>query len=267
MVSMRRGVARIAAAVFVLAGLDVPGVADQWDADVVILGEVHDNREAHLRQARMIEKLRPMTIVFEMLSAEAAQRASQADRSDPAAIALATQWGMTDWPAFELYAPIFMAGRSAWIEGGGVSREDARRAIFSSAFRVFGPDGRRFGLDRPLPRKEQAARETLKAKVHCGAMPAVLMRGFVEAQRLRDAALARAVLAALEAHGPPVALIAGHGHARKDWGVPRLIALAAPEVKVHSIAYVETQSDAPFDETVLVPATQRDDPCAQLRQR
>jgi hypothetical protein len=55
-----------------------------------------------------------------------------------------------------------------------------------------------------------------------------ILPGFVEAQRLRDAALAEAALAALEAHGAPVAIITGNGHARRDWGVPAVLAVAAP---------------------------------------
>ncbi len=60
---------------------------------------------------------------------------------------------------------------------------------------VFGAAAARFGLDAPLPEDEQAAREAEQAEAHCGALPAEMLPGMVEAQRLRDAALARAVAA------------------------------------------------------------------------
>lgn len=244
-----------------LLALAQPLPARSASADIVILGEVHDNRAAHQAQARRIEALRPSAVVFEMLTPQAAERVMAADRADPAAIAEAARWRETRWPPFELYAPVFLAAREAAILGMAVTRADARKAMFLGADRVFGAEGARFGLDRPLPPDEQGAREALKARTHCGALPPVLTRGFVEAQRLRDAALAQAALAALATHGPPVVVIAGHGHARTDWGVPRLIALAAPDVTVHAVGYVEAPDEAPFDETVLVPATPRGDPC------
>lgn len=258
------GAARCLAAGLLLA-LAQPLPARSASADIVILGEVHDNRATHLAQARRIEALRPSAVVFEMLMPQAAERVMAADRADPAAIAEAARWHETRWPPFELYAPVFLAAREAAILGMAVTREDARKAMFLGANRVFGvvfgADGARFGLDLALPPDEQGAREALKARTHCGAMPAALMRGFVEAQRLRDAALALSALSALATHGPPVVVIAGHGHARTDWGVPRLIAFADPDVTVHSVGYVETPDDASFDETVLVPATPRGDPC------
>lgn len=248
-----------------LLALAQPLPARSASADIVILGEVHDNRATHLAQARRIEALRPTAVVFEMLTPQAAERVMAADRTDPAAIAEAARWHETRWPPFELYAPVFLAAREAAILGMAVTREDARKAMFLGANRVFGAvfgaDGARFGLDLALPPDEQGAREALKARTHCGALPPVLLRGFVEAQRLRDAALALSALSALATHGPPVVVIAGHGHARTDWGVPRLIAFADPHVTVHSVGYVETPDDAPFDETVLVPATPRGDPC------
>lgn len=263
MVGAVRGL--IAALFLALAqsALAQPAPVRSAPADIVILGEVHDNLETHLAQARRIEELRPAAVVFEMLSPDAAHRAMRADRTDPAALAAATRWHETRWPPFDLYAPVFLAAREAALFGMAVTPGEARKAVFLGANTVFGAQGARFGLDRPLPREEQAAREALKLQTHCGALPPVLRRGFVEAQRLRDAALAQAALSALAAHGPPVVVITGHGHARKDWGVPRLIARAAPHVTVHSVGYVETEDGAPFDETVLVPATPRADPCAR----
>ena len=105
----------------------------------------------------------------------------------------------------------------------------------------------------------------MQFEAHCEAMPLAMMGGMVEAQRLRDAAFAAATLDALERHGAPVVVITGNGHARKDWGMPALIALADPGVTLWSVGFVETPrplDDPRFDLTVATEPAPRDDPCA-----
>ena len=127
-----------------------------------------------------------------------------------------------------------------------------------------------------LPPDEQTARDTEQVSVHCDALPAEMAPGMVEAQRLRDAALADAALAALSDTGGPVVVIAGAGHARTDWGVPALIARAAPEVRVLSVGQIEvapgdpapdasSTNGPPFDLWIATPPADRDDPCAAFR--
>jgi hypothetical protein len=89
---------------------------------------------------------------------------------------------------------------------------------------VFPGDAARFGLTEALDPDEQAAREAEQQEAHCNALPEEILPGFVEAQRLRDAALAEAALAALADTGGPVVVVTGNGHARADWGVPALLA-------------------------------------------
>ena len=235
------------------------------DADVVILGEVHDNPDAHLGQAALISRLQPTAVVFEMLTAEAATATADVDRSDATAMEAATDWRESGWPPFAMYAPIFEALGSAQIVGAAVPRDRAREAFSEGALTVFDGDGVRFGLDQPLPANEQEAREALQFAAHCDAVPMEMMPGFVEAQRLRDATFAQSVLDTLEVHGPPVVLITGNGHARTDWGVPAKIAQAAPTVTTYAVAFVESDTDMPFDEVNIVPPAQRPDPCAQFR--
>ncbi len=99
---------------------------------------------------------------------------------------------------------------------------------------------------------------------HCDALPEGMLGGMVEAQRLRDAAMARAVIAALAETGGPVAVITGNGHARLDWGLPRALERAAPEVEVLSIAQFESapEEDMPFDLWLVTDPVEREDPCA-----
>ncbi|UOA15537.1 ChaN family lipoprotein [Sulfitobacter dubius] len=227
-------------------------------ADIVILGEVHDNSHAHLEQAAAVEALRPTAVVFEMLTAEEAAKAD-ADRSQ-----IAQAWRASGWQDFKIYAPIFDALGAARIIGAAAPREAVRSVFNDGPAALFGPEAVRFGLDQPLPEDQQAARVEGQFAAHCNAMPREMMGGMVAVQRYRDATFARAALDALATYGAPVAVIVGNGHARTDWGIPALIAQAAPEVTTHAIGFVEAAGDTPFDETHLIPPVAREDPCKSL---
>ncbi|MEO1000360.1 MAG: ChaN family lipoprotein [Pseudomonadota bacterium] len=236
-------------------------------AEVVILGEVHDNPEHHRLQAAAVAEIAPTALVFEMIAkgmgAEVdALRAAGAGRDE---IAEALDWAASGWPDFALYAPILEAAPGARIFGAARPRAEVRRAFAEGAAEVFGPEAARFGLDHPLPPEEQAAREALQFDAHCAAMPREMMAGLVAAQRFRDAAFASAVLRAVEETGGPVVLITGNGHARTDWGVPAALDHARPDLSVHAVGMLEAAADAPpFDSWHVTDAPERGDPCAAL---
>ena len=132
---------------------------------------------------------------------------------------------------------------------------------------VFGAGAQAYGLTEPLTTPEQTEREAGQREAHCNALPEDLLAGMVEAQRLRDAVLADAVLKAWRATGGPVVLITGNGHARRDSGVPAMLAKAAPDLSVFSIGQYEESApaDPPFDLYLVTPAAEREDPCLAFR--
>jgi uncharacterized iron-regulated protein len=103
-----------------------------------------------------------------------------------------------------------------------------------------------------------------QADAHCQALPADLLPGMVEVQRLRDYLLASAAVSARNTVDGPVVVITGTGHARKDTGVPALIAAGWPELTVWSLGQIEADPgpDAPFDAVIVTAPTPREDPCA-----
>nr|WP_241427672.1 ChaN family lipoprotein [Fertoeibacter niger] len=233
-------------------------------ADVTVLGEVHDNPLHHAHQAYAVAAMRPRALVFEMLTPDQAARVTPQNRGDMAALGAALGWADSGWPDFSLYHPIFTAAPSAQVFGGDLPRQAVRDAMTQGAAAVFGPDAARYGLAAPLAAADQAAREAEQDEAHCNALPADLLAGMVQAQRLRDAALARAVVLAMAETGGPVAVITGTGHARRDQGVPAALALAAPNLSVLSIGQTEADPgpDAPFDLWLVTPPVDRGDPCA-----
>lgn len=243
--------------------IGAPDLARLPDADVIILGEVHDNPVHHAHQARAVAALAPKAIVFEMLTPEQAQQ-TPADRRDAGALDAAYGWSASGWPDFAMYHPIFLAAPNAAIYGGDLPPGTVRRALTEGAAGVFGPEAGRFGLERPLSPEVQAALERELDLAHCGALSPEVLPGMAEAQRLRDAALARAVVQAMDDTGGPVAVITGNGHARRDRGVPAVLAGAAPELSVLAIGQIEGAAGPaqPFDLWLVTGAPDRGDPCA-----
>ncbi|WP_316015477.1 ChaN family lipoprotein [Roseobacter sp. HKCCA0434] len=237
------------------------------EADFVIVGEVHGVPEHHATQARIAAEMQPAAIVFEQIdSADTALvNGLLANGADAATIADRLAWDETGWPDFALYHQIMLAAPDALIVGGGASRADVRRARQEGAAAAFGANAARYGLDSPLPAPERAIREQLQIDVHCGAIPARLASGFVEAQRFRDARLAEAVLLAWErTDNRRVLLVTGNGHARVDYGVPALLDIATPALRSYSIGQVGEGDSTPFNEVIVTPLPAGSDPCDGL---
>ncbi|AVO37637.1 ChaN family lipoprotein [Pukyongiella litopenaei] len=231
-------------------------------ADVVILGEVHDNPGHHRLQAAAVEALAPAAVVWEMLTPEMAARFDAALLSDPDRLEAALGWADTSWPSFGLYYPVFAASGAARVYGGNVPRATARAVAGDGPAAVFGADAGLYGLDMALPAAEQAEREALQRAAHCNQLPEDRLAMMVDIQRLRDAVMARAVIAAHEETGGPVAVITGNGHARRDRGVPRFLDHVRPALRVLSVGQSEQGGiDGAFDLVLDSPAPDRDDPC------
>lgn len=232
-------------------------------AEVVIVGEVHDNPVHHRVQRDVAAALEPRAMVWEMLTAESAERINRNLISDPEKLAATIRWAELGWPPLSMYLPIFEAAPDAPIYGALVPREAARGAMEAGAAVAFGADAARYGLTVPLQEDEQTAREAGQMAAHCDAMPTEMLPVLVQIQRLRDAVLARAILTAMEDTGGPIVVITGNGHARKDWGVPNFLARMKPGLRVFVLGQSEEGAiQGEFDAVLDAPAVERDDPCA-----
>ncbi|MEM9967648.1 MAG: ChaN family lipoprotein [Pseudomonadota bacterium] len=244
--------------------LPADAMAKMKEADIVILGEVHDNPEHHQMQAQFIDQLAPAAVVFEMLTSEMAAQVGGFD-GDLADLGDAIGWEARGWPDFDIYLPIFQQMKDARPVGAATQPEQVRAAFMQGAAAVFGDDAAAFTLAGSLPTDQQKARAQLQFTAHCEAMPMDMMGGMIEAQRYRDAAFSRAAISAYQAHGGPIVVVTGYGHARKDWAMPFMLAAAAPELSVFSLGLLETPGspdDPRFDAAIVTAPTEREDPCA-----
>ncbi|WP_082029515.1 ChaN family lipoprotein [Tateyamaria sp. ANG-S1] len=255
------------AAVATLSPAAVSFAATDWsdfDGDVLILGEFHDNPAHHVEQAKAIRIIAPTAVVFEMLTPEEADALADTPRNPDSITAAIDGF---HWSNIADYADVLAA--SPVIVGAALPRDEMRGAFTDGAAAVFGADAERFGLMDALPEDEQAIREQAQFDAHCAAMPLDMMGGMVEAQRLRDAAFARTVIEALDTHGSPVVLITGNGHARMDWGVPVYLSRVRSDLDVTSIGQGERQEppEGVYSWTLNGAASpDRGDPCAVFNQ-
>jgi uncharacterized iron-regulated protein len=273
---MRRHVLAFGLAAFPLSVVaDEDAIAAFRDAEIIVLGEIHDNPEHHVTQARIVAALQPDALVFEMIEAEQALAITPDVRNDADELEALLDWEESGWPDFAMYFPIFAAAPDAAIFGAEVPTDEVRRSVEDGAAAVFGDAAGQFGLDQPLDPEQLALRLQLQQDAHCGAMPDSLLPGMVEAQRLRDAALAEATVAAFEHarlndDAPQVVVITGNGHAREDWGAPALLRSYYGEgrdVDIRTLGQFEGVApyDAPFTRILAADPADRPDPCETFR--
>lgn len=233
------------------------------EAEIYVLGEVHDNPAHHQVQAEAVAAIAPRAVVFEMLTDEQAARVRDDLLADPDRLGAVLEWEASGWPDFGMYYPIFAAARGAQVRGAAVPRERARTAMDIGMVLAFGEEAAAYGLTEDLGAEQLADRLNLQMEAHCGALPLELLAGMVDLQRMRDARLAQTALQALDETGGPVAVITGNGHARKDWGVPSYLARVAPDVTVFALGQGEDGGtpDGGFDLVLDAASVEREDPC------
>lgn len=256
-------------------------------ADVVLLGEVHDNVDHHLLQARLLGTVlasgRRPALVLEMLTVDqqpvidaALARAPR----DADALAKAVDWKHSRWPDFSLYRPIFQAALDAGVPviAGNLPRKVIREVVSKGAKGLEEPLRTRLAKDEPPPDVLEVMRTEMRDS-HCGELPEVMLDPLVLAQRARDAQMSERVLSAGDRGA---VLVAGKGHVRTDRGVPSYLRSDAPGRKVVAVGFVEVDPEAttpaeyheeheqgplPYDFAVFTPGQERDDPCEPLRER
>ncbi|MCC5955506.1 MAG: ChaN family lipoprotein [Natronohydrobacter sp.] len=235
-------------------------------AQVIYLGEVHDNPLHHIHQTRATAAIAPTALILEMLTEEQAATIP-APLPDQDTLAALLDWDNSGWPDFAMYYPILKAAPQAAIYGAALPRDAARASLQDGIAAHFPGDPARFGLDTPLDPDDQATREAHQARAHCDALPEHLLPGMVAIQRLRDALLAEAALRAHTETGGPVVVITGTEHARTDIGAPLKLARAAPDLTQLSIGQFEFPQDTapPHDLWLVTDPHPRPDPCAAFR--
>lgn len=253
-------------------------------ADIVLLGEQHDNPEHHRLQADIAHALaargRRLVIAFEMIdgSQQALLDGFLASRPHHAAgLGDLLGWAQSGWLDWALYRPIADAAltqadpparpiRTANLPIA-MARDIARNGLAAGGL----DDGLAETLRKASARDPAvlAAHARDIGDSHCGMLPERALAPFALAQYARDAVMADSILAARD-DSPEVLvlLIAGNGHVRRDVGVPLHAARLQPALKVLSVGLVEDEAPrvgAPFDIVWRTAPLDREDPCEAFR--
>jgi uncharacterized iron-regulated protein len=248
-------------------------------ADIVYLGEQHDNPAHHAHQREILEALLAMGIrpalAFEMLDEEQQPLLDHALLEARTADELGRRlgWRSRGWPDFTMYWPLFdLAARErlpvvALDLDPAMTRRIAREGLASVGSRAA-------TLISLLP--TDGAREAVIARTirdgHCGLLPEARVEAMVGAWHARNVTMARRLAAALE-RGRPVVVIVGRGH-QDAGGLPAQLGELRPGTRQLVVSMVELPegecpesavAGAPGDVVWLTPAVERGDPCAGLR--
>jgi len=209
-------------------------IKDLRSADVVILGELHDNPHHHQIRGELIQTLaRPSLRVL----AEHLTR-SQSVSFGPDLLTSLQAAGFSDkawaWPIHEpLFKAIQSSGLGLW--GANLSAEESNQA-FKTRGESLPPVLRKMLTQAPFSDQQRQALEQELMESHCGALPQSMLPGMLWAQRGRDAAMAFAAAESL-----PSVLLAGNGHAWRHVGVPQILSASHPQIRVVSVLFVENE--------------------------
>ena len=241
-----------------------PALAERLrNADIVLLGELHDNQRHHDLRGQLIARFadKQRTIVAEHLPQGGPVTFASDTRADLVAAGFdPAGW---EWPAHEkLYDHIRASG--APLVGGNLPREQAKQIFMQGVSALPDRMAQTYEKSRlDAPAEKNLDRDLLDG--HCGKLPDRYLLRMRFAQRMTDIALSHALLD----HKPAV-LVAGNGHVRKDYGVPQVIAAVAPQLRQISVGFMEHSSDSrelipslaeQYDFVWLTERNERKDPC------
>ena len=249
-------------------------LTDMKTADVVLLGEIHDNRRHHELRAQLLgnPEFKGRNVVAEHLDAGQTVGAGDSvlSRLEQAGFD-AKGW---QWPMHQVLFDAVLTQQMP-LYGGNLPKAQAREA-FKTRGNSLPASMQAVLLRAPL---DETGLKQLRQEIdegHCGALPGMLFEGMMAVQRARDAAMSEQLLQHL-----PSVLLSGNGHAWKHLGVPQIIRTTRPELRTLSVLFLE---HGPFTDATaqtewlrhwqdkadyiwVTPAATREDPCLSLQKK
>ncbi len=244
-------------------------------ADVILLGEQHDNPHHHAIQKQVLDLVGQRSelgsVVFEQVYGEQQPILDALNNRSLGELAKDLKWESSGWPDYKLYEPLFMAATryKAQLIAGNIAPQKSKLIHKDGYAAIFQADEqKKLGLDQSFDAKSQSALEEEIFQGHCRLLPKDHVKTMIPVQRSRDAAMA---LAWFRKHktGKSV-FIVGAGHARRDYGIPWYLERLKPGIKIFSIGMNEIGAEtekAVFDQIITTEAAQREDPCVGLKEK
>lgn len=240
-------------------------------AQVLLLGETHDNGEGHRLRAndlrdRIQAGWRPV-IAMEQFDRENQPALAAAMRECPDADCVVARAapGKSNW-IWAFYKPVITLAMEYKLPllAANLSRTDAGKVIKDGIVSALDAgEINRYGLDKPLPSAVLSAQVEEVRSGHCGMLPNEMLQPMALAQIARDVVMAE-TLRPFAQRG--IVLLAGNGHVRRDIGVP--FWLHGQGLVTASVGFVE-EAGVPgeFDRERRIPPIERPDPCQELTKK
>lgn len=254
-------------------------------ADILLLGETHDNPAHHALQQRLlaalaVETTRP-ALVMEQFDIEQQERldaimVSSAARDIKLAAYKALMKEGWEWQGYQPLLALAI-DHGLPVLAANISRASLREVMRGGQDALGSGEAQRLGMASGWRSEQQAALARDMADSHCDALPPAAIDALTLAQRARDAVMADRLLSV---RGGKAVAILGRGHVRQDLAVPLYLKQRAPRTRVLAVGMVEaTPPFQPeqvafgplgqrFDAVVFTGVVERDaDPCAAFQKK
>ena len=240
----------------------------QWtDAQVIALGEQHDQIAHHQWEAQTVQWLaagqRLGALVIEMAPA-GGSTAGLATTSTEEQVQQALQWQSGaaggGWP-WQDYGPMVMNAVRAGVPvlGGNLPRAQMKQTMGQSRY------------DSHLPASGWQLQLDAIKDGHCGLLPESQFAPMARIQLARDESMAKVAATAVQQWSRPgqsVLLVAGRSHVRSDIGVPTWL----PKDLRQKVAIAQSDKapkaiNMKADKLLTLAGNASQDQCAQLREQ
>ena len=251
-------------------------------ANVLLLGETHDNPQHHeyqqkLLKARIESGARP-ALMMEQLDAASQPALDQALAGSDRDEVMNSVNGLvkfTDWQAYSPLLAIAVDNKLPVI-AANIPNQRLQPVIWRGYAAYDADELKRLAVEEVWNESRQNFLARNMGGAHCGQLRDELREGLTRSQRLRDALMADSAVSSI---GRGVVAIVGSSHARRDIGLPLYFAARAPTARIFSVGFVEVSpgrtdprayigdgatGDAPFDVIWFTPRVERADPCADF---
>jgi uncharacterized iron-regulated protein len=249
-------------------------------ADVLLLGETHDNPQHHELQLRLLKAridsgARP-ALMMEQLDTDSQPALDLALADSDPGEALNAATGLITFTDRQFYRPFLAAAidNKLPVIAANISSQQLQPVIWNGFAAYDAAALKRMAVENVWSDSRQTFMLSHIGGAHCGQIRDELRAGLTRSQRLRDALMADAGIPSI---GRGIVAIVGSSHARRDVGMPLYLAARDPAAHILSIAFVEvipgldapetyeTESASgspPFDVIWFSSRVERADPCA-----
>jgi len=273
-------------------------------ARYVLLGETHPNKDHHLLQAQFLDAMAKMSqspsfgakppvaprLVVEMIPQSYGpilNNFRQANPSETLELGKTLKWQKRGWGAWENYKPIFDVAyrHKLAIFPGNLDRDDVRKIGRKGIKALDEQQQRQLSLDVAYTKSQSELLADMLFDSHCKMVPKTALSPMQLVQQARDGIMASGMLGTPikeTANKTAAVLIAGSGHIRRDWAVPRILRAREPDIKIVTISFTEVtpehkkpQDYEPasadrhpvYDYLYFTPKSEIKDYCAELIKR